>query len=179
MKVSLICLLCRFQRVFTPTIPARRVKKERKRSEDSSIKPNVDRKPFSGGRFSDGDREKQSRRERQREKREMIASASVFSLGPAERTAQRRKGGECRWIVALFCYACLPKWAYWHKVINGWVEFRVGLLSPKSFILVTLIFPCTNSKANDSACHVRSLCIRSSQSLWILTLWSIATLYEM
>ena len=94
MSVGLIGLLCRFQRVFTPTIPARRVKKEPRESEDPSIKTEVDRRPFNRRRFSDGDREKHGRRERKKEKREMIASASVFSMGPAEKTAQRRKGGE-------------------------------------------------------------------------------------
>ena len=90
----MIGLLYGFQRVFTPTIPARRVKREPRESEDPSVKPKVDRKPFNRRRFSDGDREKHGRRDRKKEKREMIASASVFSMGPAEKTAQRRKGRE-------------------------------------------------------------------------------------
>ena len=116
MKFSLNCLLHRFQRVFNPTIPTRRVKKEPRDSEDHPTSTELDSKPCSRRGFSNGDKERSSRRDRKRDKREMIASASVFSLGPAERTAQRRKGGE-----HIFCYAYiyLPIRVYIQMIVSS------------------------------------------------------------
>lgn len=87
-------LLFCFQRVFTPTIPPRRVKRDSKHGEDSATASEMDMKPYNRRGSSSQDKERDNKQRRKKEKRAVIASASVFSMGPAERTMQRRKGRE-------------------------------------------------------------------------------------
>ena len=72
------------QRVFTPTIPARRVKK--KDEEPSSATPTSTTDKKKG-------KDKQEKKRKDR-KKEVVTSASVFSMGPAERPMGRREGNE-------------------------------------------------------------------------------------
>lgn len=78
------------QKTFTPTVPTRRVKKE---APVDGLPAPVEKIEKQSGdrRRKSADRKRGMGRGRGRGK-DIITSASVFSMGPAERTMERRKG---------------------------------------------------------------------------------------
>ena len=70
------------QRVFTPTIPPRRVKKaDQPQAAPTPPPPSPNKDKKQGKGLSQKEKQERKRRDR---KREVVTSASVFSMGPAE-----------------------------------------------------------------------------------------------
>ena len=78
-----------FQKTFTPTIPTtRRVKRDVSPSASLPDKKKQEDSPQSRRKTQD----KRGRGRDRKRGKEVITSASVFSMGPAERTMERKRG---------------------------------------------------------------------------------------
>ena len=90
----IVCVFkCPLQKTFAPTIPSsRRIKKEP--GEESESKPKQGKESPKGKRRSSQDKKERGRGKEQRKKgkKDVVTSASVFSMGPADRPMAGRTG---------------------------------------------------------------------------------------
>lgn len=98
------------QKTFTPIVPTRRVKKE---APVDGLPAPVEKmeKQLGDRRRKSVDRKRGMGRGRGRGK-DIITSASVFSMGPAERTMERRKGQMWIWVLIILLrvvHSLLPR----------------------------------------------------------------------